>query len=116
MDTIESVHSRKLYIVLDRGRALSKNSCFFYSQLKCQKSNLCNGAGRCLDDRDELDGFKCECVHNYYGKYCQYEKYCKDYKYFDMKRIQIRADREKVHPQKSLRPINSICGIFETTF
>ena len=63
-----------------------KNSCLFYSQLKCQRNNLCNEAGRCLEDRDQTDGFKCECVDNYYGKYCQFEKYCKDHKHFDINR------------------------------
>ncbi|CAB4005769.1 Hypothetical predicted protein, partial [Paramuricea clavata] len=41
----------------------------------CAKKNLCNGAGRCLADSCEPDGFKCECSDIYYGKYCQYEKF-----------------------------------------
>ncbi|CAB3989221.1 Sushi, von Willebrand factor type A, EGF and pentraxin domain-containing 1 [Paramuricea clavata] len=49
----------------------------FSSQAKpdCVKKNLCNGAGRCLADSCEADGFKCKCSDNHYGKYCQYEKF-----------------------------------------
>ncbi len=43
------------------------------------KKNLCNGAGRCLADSCEPDGFKCKCFDKYYGKYCQHEKFCKSY-------------------------------------
>ncbi len=43
------------------------------------KKNLCNGAGQCLADSCDPNGFKCKCFDKYYGKYCQHEKFCKSH-------------------------------------